>query len=55
MIIKYLSTGEKTRKELEKLIGLGQTRVTNLLRELQDLELVEKIKVGRKVIYKIKQ
>ena len=54
MIIKHLSTGEKTRKELEKLIGLGQTRVTNLLRELQDLELVEKIKVGRKVIYKIK-
>lgn len=32
--MKILSTGEKNRKEIEDTIGLSQTRVINLLKEL---------------------
>ena len=54
-IIKILSDGEKTRKELENILGLSQTRVINLLKELQELNLIDRVKNGRNVSYKIKQ
>ena len=53
-VMKILSTGEKSRKEIENTIGLSQTRVINLLKELQELNIIEKIKKGRKISYKIK-
>ena len=53
-VMKILSTGEKSRKEIEDSIGLSQTRVINLLKELQELNIIEKIKKGRKISYKIK-
>lgn len=43
-VMKILSTGEKSRKEIEDSIGLSQTRVINLLKELQELNIIEKIK-----------
>lgn len=53
-VIKILGTGEKSRKEIEDSIGLSQTRVINLLKELQELNIIEKIKKGRNISYKIK-
>lgn len=53
-VMKILSTGEKSRKEIENTIGLSQTRVINLLKELQELNIIEKIKKGRNISYKIK-
>ena len=53
-VMKILGTGEKSRKEIEDSIGLSQTRVINLLKELQELNIIEKIKKGRKISYKIK-
>lgn len=53
-VMKILSAGEKSRKEIEDSIGLSQTRVINLLKELQELNIIEKIKKGRNVSYKIK-
>lgn len=53
-VMKILSTGEKSRKEIENTIGLSQTRVINLLKELQKLNIIERIKKGRNISYKIK-
>lgn len=53
-VMKILSTGEKSRKEIENTIGLSQTRVINLLKELQELNIIERIKKGRNISYKIK-
>lgn len=53
-VMKILGTGEKSRKEIEDSIGLSQTRVINLLKELQELNIIEKIKKGRNISYKIK-
>lgn len=53
-VIEILGTGEKSRKEIEDSIGLSQTRVINLLKELQELNIIEKIKKGRNISYKIK-
>lgn len=53
-VMKILSTGEKSRKEIEDSIGLSQTRVINLLKELQELNIIEKIKKGRNISYRIK-
>lgn len=53
-VIRTLGTEEKSRKEIENSIGLSQTRVINLLKELQELNIIEKIKKGRNINYKIK-
>lgn len=52
-VIDNLKNEDMTRKELEESMNLGQTRIINLLKELQELNLVEKYKNGKNIRYKL--
>lgn len=52
-ILELLKQEEKTRKEIEIYIGLSQTRVITLLRELIELGIIEKIGKGKNIKYKV--
>ncbi|MDH6456398.1 ATP-dependent DNA helicase RecG [Fusobacterium sp. PH5-7] len=54
-ILKLLKQEEKTRKEIEGYIGLSQTRVITLLKELIELGIIEKIGRGKNIKYKIRE
>lgn len=54
-ILELLKQEEKTRKEIEIYIGLSQTRVITLLKELIELEVIEKIGRGKNIKYKIRE
>ena len=54
-ILELLKQEEKTRKEIEIYIGLSQTRVITLLRELIELGIIEKVGKGKNIKYKVKE
>lgn len=54
-IFELLKQEEKTRKEIEGYIGLSQTRVITLLKELIELGIIEKIGRGKNIKYKIRE
>lgn len=54
-ILELLKQEEKTRKEIEIYIGLSQTRVITLLKELIELGVIEKIGKGKNIKYKIRE
>lgn len=54
-ILELLKQEEKTRKEIEIYIGLSQTRVITLLRELIELGIIEKIGKGKNIKYKVRE
>lgn len=54
-ILELLKQEEKTRKEIEIYIGLSQTRVITLLKELIELGIIEKIGKGKNIKYKIRE
>lgn len=54
-IFELLKQEEKTRKEIEIYIGLSQTRVITLLKELIELGIIEKIGKGKNIKYKIRE
>ena len=54
-IIEILGTGEKKRREIEEAVKLSQTRVVNLLRELLELNIIEKLGNGKNIKYRIKK
>lgn len=53
-ILKILTSEEKTRKELEEITSLSKSVVSKSLKLLQDLNLIEKHKIGRFIKYKVK-
>lgn len=54
-ILELLKQEEKTRKEIEIYIGLSQTRVITLLRELIELGIIEKVGKGKNIKYKVRE
>ena len=52
-ILELLKQEEKTRKEIEIYIGLSQTRVITLLKELIELGIIEKTGRGKNIKYKV--
>ena len=54
-ILELLKQEEKTRKEIEIYIGLSQTRVITLLKELIELGVIEKIGRGKNIKYKVRE
>lgn len=46
--------GTVTNKEIQEQLDLKSTSVVNYLKEMLDLELIEKIREGRNISYKIK-
>ena len=53
-ILKLLEQKQKSRKEIEGHIGLSQSRVITLLKELVQLKVVEKIGAGKNTKYMLK-
>lgn len=53
-ILEFLGNDEKSRKEIQEFMKLSQARIINLLKELLDEEIIEKVKYGRVVKYKRK-
>lgn len=50
-IINFLEQGEKSRKEIQEYIGLSQTKIIIMLKELSELRLIEKIGNGKNTKY----
>ena len=48
------SKGTVNNKEIQEHLGLKSTSVVNYLKEMLELELIEKIREGRNISYKIK-
>lgn len=53
-ILKILKNELKSRKEIEANLNLGQSRVISLLREMIELNLIEKIGKGKNIKYRLK-
>lgn len=52
-ILAFLETGTKSRREIQEYIKVSQTKVITILKELQKLNLIEKIGKGKNIEYDI--
>lgn len=52
-ILAFLETGTKSRREIQEYIKVSQTKIITILKELQKLNLIEKIGKGKNIEYDI--
>ena len=56
LIIKYLKQNiQGTKESFEKILNLGKSATINILNEMLEREIIEKIGLSKNIVYKLKQ
>ena len=55
LIIKYLKQNiQGTKESFEKILNLGKSATINILNEMLEREIIEKIGLSKNIVYKLK-